>query len=491
MNATVHFNIRSERPQADNTAPIYLIFSLGKNQKTKVSLKKDVPVKKEFKHLTQQDIIHLDKSVRSTIYCWDDNMERTTSQAPNSEKLNKFLDSEKKRANDIILKFELMNKPITTTLFRQLFCKPSGDKRLLDYFLDELKTRRAEKWSEETIRTYKSILTKIQLFKPNLTLNDFNYKFLLEYENYMLKPKEKGGLGNCERTVANNMKILKTMLIIAIKNKDYLAENSPFEDYKINDTSAELTTRDYLEPSEIHILEQMYNNYVAPDKPMHRLSPEDWAEREKQKIITPGEHEALRRFLFSCYTGLRFRDMLLLEKEKHLYRKTNDSNPETNPQYYIEITMHKMKRPVVIPLVEKALKLIDVEKSGSLLPHISNQKVNGHLKNIQEKSGIDKYLTFHVSRHSFATICFLYGIDERVGQRLLGHKNRKFTEIYTHLSHGKLFLEMDKFNNGINALGKSAPISKNDQADDLLPLLQNLSPDKLDQLKGLIRILGS
>ena len=78
--------------------------------------------------------------------------------------------------------------------------------------------------------------------------------------------------------------------------------------------------------------------------------------------------------------------------------------------------MHKTRNTVVIPLIDKAFKLFDITKDGSLFEPISNQKVNAHLKNIKQKAGLNKHLTFHVSRHSFATICFLYGIDERVGR---------------------------------------------------------------------------
>jgi hypothetical protein len=122
---------------------------------------------------------------------------------------------------------------------------------------------------------------------------------------------------------------------------------------------------------------------------------------------------------------------------------------------------------------------------------MTNQKVNEHLKKIQAKAKLDKYLTFHVARHSFATICFIYGIPERVGQKLLGHKNRKFTEIYTHLSHGKLFYEMDKFNKNINLL--DIPNEEEEEKNkiiDLIPQLENLSPEKLEQIKSLIKLLG-
>jgi len=151
--------------------------------------------------------------------------------------------------------------------------------------------------------------------------------------------------------------------------------------------------------------------------------------------------------------------------------------------------MHKTKGTVIVPLIDKAIRLIDVEKNGKLLDMITNQKVNQHLKSIQKKSKLDKHLTFHVSRHSFATICFLYGIDERVGQKLLGHRNRKFTEIYTHLSHNKIFDEMSKFNKGINSLNTKLN-SETSELKDVTNLLSGLSSEKLEQVKSIIRLLG-
>ena len=492
MNASIHFYIRSERPHADNSAQIYMLFTLSSKLKTKLSLRKNIPIKKEFSHLKTDEITKLETHLRNDLFCWDEAKERATKEAPSFDKLNHFIDSEKKRANDIILKYDLMNKPLTLEGFRQLFCKPTGNKSFTEYFFEEFDYRRQNKWSAETIKSYKSIVTKIQLFKPKLTLNDIDHKFLVEYENYMLKPISEGGCGNCERTVANNMKVLKTLLYIAIKNSDYVLENSPFKNYKVQDTARELTTRDYLEPNELAILEKMYEGYTEAEKPLNKFSAEDWIERNKNKLLTPGEYKSLKRFLFSCYTGLRFRDMLAIENKKHIFSKDVEipNTQKIEKRYYIELSMHKTRNTVIIPLIDKALKLFDIEKEGNLFDSISNQKVNAHLKTIKEKAGLDKHLTFHVSRHSFATICFLYGIDERVGQKLLGHKNRKFTEIYTHLSHNKLFLEMDKFNVGINKNNAvvNAPSTDN---DNIINLLQNLSPEKLTQLTGLIKLLGS
>lgn len=479
MSATINFYIRSERPHADNSAQIYMLFTINRKHKVKISLKKSIPIRKEFSHLKTEEIVKLEASIRNDMFCWDSEKQRAIAQAPNADKINKYLDAEKKRANDLILKYELMGRPLTTEVFKKQFSRHIGDQTFAEYFLEEFEERRSNKWSEETLKSYKSIVTKIQQFSPNLTLNGVSHKFLVEYENFMLKPTKEGGCGNSPRTVANNMKVLRTLILIAIKNGDFLKDNYPFTDYKVSETTRELTSRDYLEPEELAILEELYKSYEAPLKPIHKLSSEEWLERSARKQLTPGEYKTLGRFLFSCYTGLRFRDMKDLQRANVFEKMVDDTK-----RYYIEISQHKVSRPVMIPLIDKALKLINLEAEGKLFDFISNQKTNEHMESIEKKSEIKKHLTFHVSRHSFATICFLYGIDERVGQKLLGHKNRKFTEIYTHLSSGKMFKEMDKFNNGINSLNRP----KTGSPSDLSELLQGLSPDKLSKLSELIRL---
>jgi len=495
MSATIHFYIRSERPHSDNSAQVYMLFTITRKLKAKISLHKRIPIRKEFAKLKPEEIAKYEPSLRNDMFCWDSQRERATSHSPNSARINQFLDGEIKRANDLILKYQLIGKPLTVEVFKKLFCKEAGNFSFSEYFLDEFNNQ-SDRWAEETLRSYKAVVTKIQKFRPSLTLNDIDHRFLLEYENHMLKPVLKGGCGNCDKTVANNMKILKTLTLIAIKKGDLLKDNYAFTDYRISDTSQELTTRDYLEPEEIAQLEKLLNDYVPITKDIKNLSVEEWKEREDNGIITPGEFQTLRRFLFSCYTGLRFRDMLLIDPSKHIFSKNID-NTETgtkSSRYYIELKMNKTQNTVVVPLIDKALKLIDLQIKGTLFSLISNQKVNEHLKSIEKKSGINKHLTFHVSRHSFATICFLYGIPLQVAQKLLGHKNRKFTEIYTHLSSHKLFLEMDKFNVGMNGLNKQPgndPREQEAKLIELLPFLKNMNTEKMEQLKGIMKLLGS
>lgn len=372
MSATIHFYIRSERPHADNSAQLFMLFIINSKLKAKISLRKRIPIRKEFKKLKPEEIAKFESSVRNDMFCWDSKKERATNQAPSYDKINQFIDAEKKRANDIVLKYQLIGKPLTVDIFKKLFSKEAGNKLFNEYFIEEFNNQ-SSRWASETLRSYKSIVSKIQKFKPSLTLNDIDHRFLMEYENYMLKPVSDGGCGNSQKTVANNMKILRTLVIIATKNGDLLKDNYAFTDYRISDSSTELTTRDYLEPDEILQLEGMYNNFVPLTKPIKTVTQAEWEERKEKGIITPGEHNALRRFLFSCYTGLRFRDMLLLDPKKHIFYK-NVEVPQTGERlkrYYIELKMHKTQNTVVIPLVDKALKLFDPTANGVVFENIS------------------------------------------------------------------------------------------------------------------------
>lgn len=495
MSAKIHFNLRIDRPQSDGSVQILFHFSLSSEQRLRVNTGKFVPLKKEYQHLTKEKILLVKADQRDLLYDWDKAKSRLNKTALYAEKINHYLLGLEKKANDIILKFELQNKPLTLEGFRNNFIKTTTHDFFYEYFINELTERRKHHLSEFTIKNYKSVITKIEAFRPRLLLGDIDHKFLVDFEGHMKAPTSSGGCGNNDVTTYKNLKILRTLILIAIKNGDFLEENYPFRTFKLKEVDAELTTRDFLEPEDLSILEKMYAEYNGLDKPQEHHSVEDWNLRSENGLLSPGEFKTLERFLFCCYTGLRFRDMASLKKSQHLFSKfvTNPETEERVNRQYLELPMHKTKRTVVIPLIDKALQILEKNNANDLVfDRVSNQKLNEHLKKIQAKAKLDKYLTFHVARHSFATICFIYGIPERVGQKLLGHRNRKFTEIYTHLSQGRLFYEMEKFNKGINRLDISDEEKQNkDNVIDLLPMLQNLSSEKLNQLKGLIKLLGS
>lgn len=474
MSATIHFNIRTDRPSKDGSAPIYLSLHISNTQRFRVNTGKFIPLKKPYRKLGEQELLTLLKEKREELYCWDAQSEKASKDAENRITINMYIDNERSKIQKILVKFEMLDKPLTVQSFKSAYMKSISTNKFYEYFMGELESRK-HLLSKGTFIGYTATVSKLCKFKPNLTLADVDYRLLTAFENYMLKPVKEGGLGNLPTTIGKTMRTIRTLLLIAIKNDDFPKEVYPFKDYKIKHIDPLLTTRDYLEPDDLLKIEQLLS-------------------LEKIGVLTPGEILATQRFLFACYTGLRFSDVNNLHWQKHVFSKYvyNPEKKEMVFRSYIEITMTKTSMPVFIPLIDKATELMGDKKEDFVFRPISNQKINAHLKEINKKAGLNKKLSFHVARHSFATICFLYGIPLEVGQKLLGHRNRKFTEIYTHLSKNKLFYEMDKLNRGLSDYALIAEETDAQQRNlkEMLPILQDLSPEKLEQLKNLAKMLG-
>jgi integrase len=499
MQPTIHFTLRVERPSPDGSAAVYIRVTFTRKQIITLATGKFIPLKKEYENLKLEEIKAIPTEKRYEFYCWDKVKERAIKGFRSYESFNLFFDDEKKRANDILYDLDRNNKLSPDFFKREFLGSPNrSNVNFLDYCLRELNQNRSQQYASETKRSYKSVLTKLNDYRPNISITDITYKFLTEYENYMLKPISDGGAGNNKRTVENNMKTIRTMLRIACKNGDLSESDYPFKDYKIKESNKFFSTRDFLEPEEILALEKLYFNYIPPAKPIERLSVEEWKKREENGLITPGEYHTLQAFLLGIYTGLRFRDVFTLTIEQHFKSKyiNNPSTGKNELKYFLEIDVHKTGVKVIIPLIDKAMKIIVVNTQGKLCNGNSNQKANNHLKDIQRKAKIDKRLTFHVSRHSFATVAFEYGIPEKVVQSILGHRNRKFTEIYTHLSNKKLFFEMDKMNKGydetellLKELKKPQENLSNERIN-LFAKLQNMDENKLKKLTELLEIIS-
>lgn len=405
MSIKIHFHIRTNRPSKDGSVQIFMLLSLNRRQRLTISMNKLIPLKKEYRNLSKIKVTELLNEKKQGLFYWDETRERAIKGDFNWESINHFLDSEKTRAYDILLKFQLRNKHITIELFRNAFIKTEATDNFKEYFTNELEKRRSL-ISKETYKGYKSTISKVEKFKPNITLAGIDYRFLTSFENYMSMLVNEKGLGNVPHTVAKTMKRIRALIQIAMKNDDFSREAYPFKDYRIKHIDPVLTSRDYLEPDDLYKVEQL-------------LSP------EKISTLTIGEIKATKRFLFACYTGLRFADVNSLLRSKHVFGKWifNPYTKENVYKHYIELRMAKTDQSVFIPLIERAMDILNEFNEDKIFETISNQKINKHLKSINNKAELNKKLSFHVARHSFATICFLYGIPMEVGQKLLGHKN--------------------------------------------------------------------
>ena len=108
----------------------------------------------------------------------------------------------------------------------------------------------------------------------------------------------------------------------------------------------------------------------------------------------------------------------------------------------------KTNIPSNILLLDIPLKIIDKYKGktkrGKLLPILSNQKMNSYLKEIADVCGIKKTLTYHVARHTFATMTLSKGVPIESVSKMLGHTNIKTTQIYARITNKKIEEDMTK-----------------------------------------------
>ena len=95
--------------------------------------------------------------------------------------------------------------------------------------------------------------------------------------------------------------------------------------------------------------------------------------------------------------------------------------------------------------------------NGYVLPVLSNQKMNAYLHEIADVCGIDKNLTFHLARHTFATLTLSKGVSIESVSKMLGHTNIQTTQIYARITNSKISHDMAVFAGKLKGIGmKSA-----------------------------------
>ena len=156
---------------------------------------------------------------------------------------------------------------------------------------------------------------------------------------------------------------------------------------------------------------------------------------------TPCRHsETKRAFLFACQTGLRLSDIETLQ--------WNDI-VDNNGVMTINKIQIKTGKEVVVPLNRIALQLLDSPiHEGPVFRLKSRSVISSDLRQWATDAGIDKRLTFHVSRHTFATLSIASGVNIYVVSKLCGHTTVKTTEIYAHMTDKTLW-------HGVNLLSDS------------------------------------
>jgi integrase len=121
---------------------------------------------------------------------------------------------------------------------------------------------------------------------------------------------------------------------------------------------------------------------------------------------------------------------------------------------WIMTKRHKTDIPFKVRLLDIPLAIMEkyegTQADGKLLPLISNQKMNSYLHEIADICCIDKKITFHVARHTFATLCLTMGMPIESISKMLGHTKIKTTQIYARLIDKKLSDDMDTLAGKLN-----------------------------------------
>lgn len=131
-------------------------------------------------------------------------------------------------------------------------------------------------------------------------------------------------------------------------------------------------------------------------------------------------------FIFSCFCGLAYSDVTNLRQEN--IRKSFDGN------LWIMMKRQKTNTDVNVPMLDIPKMILKKYKGklpdGKILPVISNQKLNAYLKEIADVCGIKKNLTFHMSRHTYATLQLAAGTDLYTISKMLTHSTVATTQVY-------------------------------------------------------------
>ena len=323
---------------------------------------------------------------------------RMVKNHPNSDALNRMLydfiaDIEQKE-----LGLWQQRRSISLDSLKDSIEKPENNgNSFLTFFKEEVNNSSLK---ESTRQNHLSTLELLQEYKKDIVFTDLTFEFVSSFDNYL---QSKGYHLN---TIAKHMKHLKRYVNLAINKDLFELQKYPFRKYKIK----------YMESKRGH------------------LTPEELGRLEN---IAPKLQRTLRRtldmFLFSCYTGLRFSDIVNIRPDNfHLI------DDKLWLVYSSVKTDVNVRLPLFLLFDGKALAVYEryCKRYSRTLFGVSvsaNSNVNKQLKRICRLAEIDKRLSFHMARHTNATLLLYNGANITTVQKLLGHKSVRTTEIYSDI----------------------------------------------------------
>ncbi|GHU60305.1 transposase [Bacteroidia bacterium] len=286
---------------------------------------------------------------------------------------------------------------------------------LLDRHMDGLKARVGIDVAPTTLSTY--VYTHRSLGKfikkkfktKDVAFGQLNEQFIREYQDFVL-----GEQGYAMQTVRHYLAILKKICKIAFK--EGISDKLHFAHYKLpkqKETTPKALSRESFE--KIRDLE------IPPNRPSTLFTRD--------------------LFLFACYTGTAYADVVRITKE-NLFMDEEGS-------LWLKYARKKTDCRARVKLLPEAIALIEKyrdENRETLFPVQSAEMVKANMKGLRIMADIKEPMTYHSGRHSFASLITLEeGVPIETISRMLGHSNIQTTQIYARVTPKKLFEDMDKF----------------------------------------------
>ena len=312
---------------------------------------------------------------------WDD--KRKVTARPDSLDLNMKLDLMMSNILEYVNSLIRRKVPFDFESL-DVFLKNSSES---DSFIDFIVRRTDERKdrAEGTIKHYRTLVKVLEDFGRINYFHDLTRSNITMFDDYLRSKGIK------DTTVYGYHKNMKAYINEAIRF-GIISEN-PYVGLKINRGKSD--KRKYLTYEE-----------------MRRM--------ERCRITDPSVNRVRDLFLFQCYTGLAYSDLYKFDFASDVERRGNkfiiaDRRVKTNEDYFI----------VLLSPAMEILRKYDFD-----LPVISNQKYNDYLKVAASFAKIDKNLTTHCARHTFAVFALNNGVPMEVVSKMLGHTNIKTTQIY-------------------------------------------------------------
>ena len=316
---------------------------------------------------------------------WDSKKERLMPISKENQDLNLILDNIKSKITNIKTSYRLSDRVLTPETLKKEFLSGMPRIRFTAFYKMMLEE---EKVLMEigSYKRYFSVLKKIEAYDDDVTFMDIDQGWLDKFRKHLR------GIGNASTTVAGNIAAIKKFLGLALKSGIKLSIN--IDEIEVGSTKGNRTS---LSTHELKRCAGYYfSDYIADS---HRL--------------------ILGYFLFSCMTGLRISDVQRLSRSNFM-------------DDYVSFIAKKTQKDQSIAMNRKAREIVAHEPL-LFVKKFADQHINDELKKIMAILKIQKKVTFHVARHTFATSFLRAGGAVEKLQILLGHSDISQTMIYSHI----------------------------------------------------------